>query len=194
VHPDTVGRLPVRARRFRCTTGSSSRATSCPTATRALTPLARRASDSQVLCSQWTAADRTATKHIDGSHNTKRASPVVALVTTAGGRKHKRGRAALRWRRRHEARVRLAAHSVAKAGVRVLVRDTLIAVAVGQSSRAWRLAVAAASGWGRGGRGFRRLRRFRRRSGGCGASRSCALPPRAAISITLRPGPGVGIG
>jgi hypothetical protein len=45
----------------------------------------------------------------------------------APGRQHKRGRAALGWRRRHEAGVRPAEHPVAKEGIRALVRDTLIA-------------------------------------------------------------------
>jgi len=57
----------------------------------------------------------------------ERSSQRAEFQTTPSGRKHKRGRAALGWRRRHEAGVRPATHSVAKAGVRVLVRDTPIA-------------------------------------------------------------------
>ncbi len=50
--------------------------------------------------------------------------PLTSLVSTrsgsadAFGRKHKRGRAALGWRRRHEAGVRPATHSLAKAAER----------------------------------------------------------------------------
>jgi hypothetical protein len=60
-------------------------------------------------------------------HLSQSTRSAASSVASPSGRKHKRGRAALGWRRRHEAGVRPAAHSVAKAGVRVLVRDTPIA-------------------------------------------------------------------
>ena len=83
-------------------------------------------------------------------------------LAPASGRKHRRGRAGLR---RHEAGARPAAHSVAKAGVRVLVRDTLIAESrAGRRRLESRAYVGTADG----------CRLARRRAGSLGSAR----PPR----------------